>query len=197
MDLTDAQWAVLEPLIPVVPRRDDGRGRPWREPRDVVNGVLWVLRTGAPWNDMPSRYPPSSTCHRRFQAWVKDGTLVKALRALAEDLKKRGKIDLEEAYVDGTHAGAKRGDPWWAEIAAETPPRSWQWRTVTAFLFLSPSLLASVMSPRSSASSSTRASSAKSRNVSSATGRTTRSASTKSSAPKASSSSRRKPAAKI
>lgn len=114
MDLSDAQWAVLEPLIPPVPRRPDGRGRPWRDPRDVVNGVLWVLRTGAPWNDLPSRYPPSSTCHRRFQTWVKDGTLVKALRALDEDLKARGKLDFEEAFVDGTHAGAKRGDPWWA-----------------------------------------------------------------------------------
>ena len=67
MDLTDAQWEVLKPLIPDPPRREDGRGRPWRDPRDVLNGILWVLRTGAPWHDLPECYPPYQTCHRRFQ----------------------------------------------------------------------------------------------------------------------------------
>ena len=70
MDLTDEQREVLEPLIPVPPRRADGKGRPWREPRKVLNAVLWVLRTGAPWRDLPDRYPPYQTCHRRFQQWV-------------------------------------------------------------------------------------------------------------------------------
>src|ERR1700688_3171962 len=108
MDLTDAQWAVLDPLFRPR-RRSDGRGRPWRDPRDVVNGVLWILRTGAPWSDLPSRYPPYQTCHRRVQSWVKDGVLAKVLRVLAEDLRHRGKIDLTEAFIDGSHAGAKRG----------------------------------------------------------------------------------------
>jgi len=52
MDLTDAQWALLEPLFRPK-RRDDGRGRPWQDKRAVLNGVLWVLRTGAPWHDLP------------------------------------------------------------------------------------------------------------------------------------------------
>jgi len=51
MDLTDAQWAVLEPTFRPR-RRPDGRGRPWIDPRAVMNGVLWVLRTGAPWHDL-------------------------------------------------------------------------------------------------------------------------------------------------
>jgi transposase len=54
MDLTDKQWALIEPLFETK-RRADGRGRPWRDPRDVLNGVLWVLRTGAPWKDLPDR----------------------------------------------------------------------------------------------------------------------------------------------
>jgi transposase len=58
MDLTDEQWQILEPLIPDPPRREDGRGRPWRDPRDVLNSILWILRTGAPWKDLPERYPP-------------------------------------------------------------------------------------------------------------------------------------------
>ena len=61
MDLTDAQRAVLEPLLQPT-RRSDGRGRPWRDARAVMNGVLWILRTGAPWKDLPDRYPPYQTC---------------------------------------------------------------------------------------------------------------------------------------
>jgi transposase len=70
MDLTDEQWAVLEPLILPPPRRTDGKGWPWRYPREILNGILWVLRTGAPWHDLPERYPPYQTCHRRFQQWI-------------------------------------------------------------------------------------------------------------------------------
>ena len=61
MDLTDAQWRRLEPLMPKPWTRPDGKGRPWRDPRDVLNGVLWVMRTGAPWHDLPDRYPPYQT----------------------------------------------------------------------------------------------------------------------------------------
>lgn len=68
MDLTDEQWRLIEPLIPIPPRRADGRGRPRRHPRDVMNGILWIMRTGAAWADMPDRYPPGSTCHRYFPA---------------------------------------------------------------------------------------------------------------------------------
>ena len=68
-DLTDTQWRILDPLIPEPFRRKDGRGRPWKDRRAVLNGILWVLRTGAPWADLPDRYPPYQTCHRRFQQW--------------------------------------------------------------------------------------------------------------------------------
>lgn len=83
MDLTDEQRKVLKPLIPDPPRRADGRGRPWRDPRDVLNGILWILRPGAPWRDLPERYPPYRTCHRRFQRWTEDGALDKTLHTLA------------------------------------------------------------------------------------------------------------------
>ena len=67
MDLTDPQWELIEPLFAWPKRRLDGKGRPPRDARAVLNGVLWVLRTGAPWHDLPDRYPPYQTCHRRFQ----------------------------------------------------------------------------------------------------------------------------------
>ena len=109
MDLTDAQWSFIEPLIPSPPHRPDRRGRPWRDPRDVLNGILWILRTGAPWKDLPERYPPYQTCHRRFQQWCRDGTIERVLHGLAEDLYERGKLDITEAFIDGTFAGAKKG----------------------------------------------------------------------------------------
>jgi transposase len=136
MDLTEQQWQIVEPLLPKPRVREDGRGRPWRDPRDVLNGILWVLRTGASWQDVPDRYPPYQTCHRRFQQWVRDGTLERLLHALAQDLKERGGLDLTECFIDGTFAPAKKGGLPWARPSGAKGPRSWQWQT--ALVFLSP-----------------------------------------------------------
>ena len=137
MDLTDEQWAVLAPLLPAPRLRRDGRGRPWRDPRDVLNGILWILRTGAPWKDLPDRYPSYQTCHRRFQAWATSGTLDAVLLALARDLEERGGLDLSECFIDGTFAGAKGGAPSSGPLGAGRGPRSWPLQT--ALVFLSPS----------------------------------------------------------
>lgn len=134
MDLKDEQWAVIEPLLPKLPRRPDGRGRPWKETRAVFNGILWILRTGAPWHDMPDRYPPYQTCHRRFQQWVKNGTMTKVLRALAEDLRERGDLDLTECFIDGTFILAKKGASTWERPSGAKVRSSWQWQTALAFL---------------------------------------------------------------
>jgi len=96
VDITDEQWAVLEPLIPKPPRR---RGRPWRDAREVLDGVLWVLRTGTPWREPPGRFPPYQTCHRRFQRWVRDGTLKRVIASIAQCLRKRGMFSLSECYI--------------------------------------------------------------------------------------------------
>ena len=109
MDLTAEQWSIIKPLLHELPGRPDGRGRPWRSSREVLNGILWVLRTGAPWHDLPDRYPSYQTCHRRFQRWVNDGSLEKVLHALAEDLRERGGLDLRECFIDGTFVSAKKG----------------------------------------------------------------------------------------
>lgn len=111
MDLTDAQWTILAPLLPTPRVRRDRRGRPWRDPRDVLNGILWILRTGAPWKDLPDRYPSYQTCHRRFQRWVRAGTLRHVLKALAADLHARGGLDLSETFIDGSFASAKKRAP--------------------------------------------------------------------------------------
>jgi transposase len=113
VDLTYEQWAVLELLIGELPKRADGRGRPWCSSRQVLNGILWILRTGAQWADLPGRYPPYQTCHRRFQRWVHDGAFKRILEALARDLKDRGKLDLSECFIDGAVVVAKKGAHAW------------------------------------------------------------------------------------
>ena len=96
--LTDEQWMLLSPLIPPAVIREDGKGRPLlHDDRAVMDGVLWVLRTGASWCDLPDRFPSSSTCYRRFSKWVKQGVLRNLLETLACDLEDRGGIDLENA----------------------------------------------------------------------------------------------------
>jgi transposase len=133
MDVTDEQWARLDPLIPEPPRREDGRGRPWTPRRPVLDGILWILRTGAQWQDLPDRYPPPATVHRRFQAWVRDGTLERILVALATDLQERGGIDVSECFVDGTFVGAKKGAEAWERPSGARVRSSWQWQTVMVF----------------------------------------------------------------
>jgi len=108
-DLTDQQWKILDPLVPEPARRRDGRGRPWKARRAVLNGILWVLRTGAPWVELPDRYPSYQTCHRRVQHWVRTGVLKDILSVVAEALHDEGYLDLQEAFIDGSFAPAKKG----------------------------------------------------------------------------------------
>jgi transposase len=91
-DLTDGQWVLIGPFLPKLARRKDGRGRPWRENRAVLNGILWILRTGAPWADLPDRYPSYQTCHRRFQQWVRSGVLNDILSVVAEAFHDEGHL---------------------------------------------------------------------------------------------------------
>src|SRR6476646_4167386 len=69
-ELTDAAWAVLAPLLP----QNGKRGKQWTDHRQVINGILWKLRTGAPWRDLPERYGPWKTAHERLRIWTADGT---------------------------------------------------------------------------------------------------------------------------
>jgi transposase len=108
-DLTDEQWDLIGRFLPEPVRRADGRGRPWKENRAVLNGILWILRTGAPWADLPDRYPSYQTCHRRFQQWVRVGVLRSILEILAQALHDEGYLDLQEAFIDGSFAPAKQG----------------------------------------------------------------------------------------
>lgn len=135
-ELTDEQWALIATLFEKA-KTVQTRGRPARSAREVLNGVLWILRSGARWADLPERFPPYQTCHRRFQEWVKDGKLKKVLEALAQDLLERGKLDLSETFIDGTFVPAKKGAAKSERPSGARVRSSWQWQT--ALVFLSPS----------------------------------------------------------
>ena len=126
-DLTDEQWQIVEGILPRDRVRADGRGRPWSDRRTVLNGVLWILRTGAPWQDLPPRYGPYQTVHRRFQNWVRVDAMEKVLLAVAHHLQEAGGLDLKECFVDGTFASAKKGGSKWARPNAGKERSLWYW----------------------------------------------------------------------
>ena len=134
MDITDEQWKRISSYLPSSRSGPGRQGRPAVAPRDVLNGILWILRTGAPWKDLAERYPPRSTCHRRFQDWSGKDVFEKVLVALAEDLRDRGGIDLSEGFIDGTFAPAKKGVWALAKPNGAKAPKSWVLATLKVFL---------------------------------------------------------------
>ena len=86
--LTEAQWARIAPLLPKRKRSPKG-GRPRVESRACLEGILWVLRTGARWADLPRRYGAASTCHSRLQRWQREGVWEQLWRALLSRLDER------------------------------------------------------------------------------------------------------------
>lgn len=132
MQLTDEQWALVSPYIPGSPRKD-GRGRPRRDNREILNAVLWMLRTGAQWADLPERFPPYQTCHRRFQEWVRKKVFAEILTILAKDMEERGKINVKECFIDGTFASAKKGGLWWVKPREAKGRKSWPLETKMVF----------------------------------------------------------------
>jgi len=145
MRLTDKQWEKIQDLVPDGPVRSDGKGRPWRDKREVLEGVLWIVKTGARWRDLPKDYPPYQTCHRRFQQWVESGVFDKVIEALVKDLQERGGIDMSECFIDGTFSLAKKGGFLWARLSEVRAVRSWPSRTLVVLFFLSGSNLQALM----------------------------------------------------
>jgi transposase len=112
-ELTDAQWEQLKPLLP--PQKPQ-TGRPAVDHRRILNGILWAIRTGAPWRDLPERYGPWPTVYSRFQRWRKAGIWDRLFAAVQQAADAAGELDWEVHYVDGTvvrahqhAAGAKKG----------------------------------------------------------------------------------------
>jgi transposase len=95
--LTDAQWEVLQKLIVYPPI-----GRPPVDERRNINGILWILKTGAPWRDLPKEFGYWNTVYQRFLTFTMNGTLGQIFKVLLQMKYDIGEIDLEFAAIDGT-----------------------------------------------------------------------------------------------
>ena len=109
-DVPDDLWALLEPLLPSAPPRDAlGRGRPRVANRRVMAGILFRLRTGCQWKALPYAYGSGSTCHLRFQSWVRAGAFDAIYRQLLNYYDNFVGIDWEWASLDGAMVKAPKG----------------------------------------------------------------------------------------
>ena len=103
-ELSDEAWECVEGLLPTA----GTCGRPWNDHRQILNGILWVLRTGAPWRDLPARYGSWNTVYGRFNRWSKDGTFDAIVEALQGKLDAAGKVDRDLWCLDGSSVRATR-----------------------------------------------------------------------------------------
>ena len=106
--LTDEQWRRVAPHLPEHPPSPKG-GRPRADDRECLEGILWLLRTGARWQDIPVDLPSGSTCWRRLQEWALGGALEEVQAVLVDELDELGKLDLRELLADATFIRAKKG----------------------------------------------------------------------------------------
>jgi len=110
-EVTETEWARLAPLLP--PRKP---GKPRKDDRLVIDGILWKLATGAPWRDLPERYGPWKTVYTRFRRWTRAGAWDRVFAAVQRQADAAGELDWAVHFVDGTvirahqhAAGAKGG----------------------------------------------------------------------------------------
>ena len=107
-ELTDQQWEQIALLLP--PEKTNKPGRPSKDNRLMINAMVWMARSGAPWRDLPERYGPWKTVYSRFRKWIEDGILDNIFRVLSLE------AELEELFLDASivqahqhSAGAKKG----------------------------------------------------------------------------------------
>ncbi len=100
-DLTDVEWARLEPLVP---DRSPRRGGRWADHRDVINGVLWRSRSGCPWRDVPADFGNWKTVYNRHRRWSADGTWERVL----DELRRGADHEEPGGWTVGVDAGVVR-----------------------------------------------------------------------------------------
>ena len=131
--LTDERWAKIEPLLPKFKRSRKG-GRKPVENRRILEGILWVLRSGARWQDLPDEFPSPSTCWRRLRDWEEQDVWLDIWRAFLSELDEKGQLDWAETFADGSFAPAKKGAPVSERPNAERVRSGWWWSTAKVFL---------------------------------------------------------------
>jgi transposase len=129
-------------LAPLLPPEKPRTGRPSKDHRQIVNGILWRLGTGAPWRDLPERYGPWQTVYTRFRRWRLAGVWDRAFAAVQRQADAERQVDWTLHFVDGTvvrahqHAAGAKGGPRrrrrWGAAGAASRPRSTSARRATA-----------------------------------------------------------------
>jgi transposase len=132
--LSEAQWQKIEPLLPKLKRRR--RGRPAKSNRVVLEGILWVLKTGARWRDLPKEIGVSpSVCWKRLHRWDQQGVWLRIWRAFLSELDQGGRLDWQESFLDGSFAPAKKGATESAKPSVARAQSGWWWSTAKVFLW--------------------------------------------------------------
>ena len=129
--LNDENWERIQAVLP----KANARGRPRRDDRQVLEGILWILRSGARWRDLPERFPSPSTCWRRLRTWEECGIWLKIWRTFLAQLDVQGKLDWSESFLDGSFVPAKRGEPASGKPSGAKARSGWWWSTAKVFLW--------------------------------------------------------------
>jgi len=104
-EISDEQWNLIQHLLP---KRTARTGRKPRDQRQMFNAMLWILRTGAPWRDLPDRFGPWQTVYDYYRNWRDRGIFEKILQSLQICLDRQGKIDWNLWCIDGSSVRASR-----------------------------------------------------------------------------------------
>jgi len=132
--LSEAQWQKIKPLLPT--RKRKRLGRPPKEDRQVLAGILWILKTGARWRDLPREFGVSpSVCWKRLRLWEEQGVWERMWRAFRAELDQRGQLNWQESFMDGSFAAAKKGATPSAKPSAARARSGWWWSTAKVFLW--------------------------------------------------------------
>src|SRR4051812_33886931 len=130
-ELSDLQWARIAPLFPH-PTHPGKPGRPGHDQRPIVNGILWILHTGAPWRDLPERYGPWQTVFDHFTAWRQYGTWNRVVTSLLDELDDQGLIDHDLWCIDGSVIRASRAAAGAKKKGKHSPEVGWAQRVATS-----------------------------------------------------------------
>lgn len=121
-ELSDEDWRLVAPLLP-----KQARGGRWNDHRTTLSGMLWILRTGAPWRDLPERFGRWQSVYDRFSRWRRDGTFDRVAKALRIRLDRQGKIDWDMWCIDGTSVRAARSAAGASKKSARTSRETTRW----------------------------------------------------------------------